>query len=604
MRTPVLRLLSALTALALVAGCSVGSSLVSSADVTTEDSGRANETSTFDGGEFFEDSLAVDGSASELMEKDMTTGWQCVEASDCVGLEKLPECRQYHCTEDHLCQPVDAPDGAPCQPTDICFDGGTCAAAICVGDVLAPCDDENPCTVDLCDPGFGCTVTPLSGLCDDGNECTADDECTDSVCTGTAIDCDDKNPCTADSCDPKTGCLHTNQDGECQDGDPCTIGDTCVGGGCAAAENICECYEDADCAAYLFEPCVLSVICTTGDPPFVCEVTTLDCEDTGSICSTAQCNPDLGECESIPTNEGEECLEPTNCVSVGLCQEGSCVGESMVCEDDNSCTVDGCVPGEGCQFVPAILPCDDNDPCTINDFCNLDGECQGLDTGCQELPTLGLKLTSLIFEQPSFCLPSPIPGQPCTDATALVNSFIDDDIQSAESPLVMLALFAPFDLDGDQSSFSLGPGSCDYDNDGEATDCNFDNDPASMEPVTYQDAAQCLTDAGQVSAAPCFHVAGDAIEVGVMDIVIPISKAEITGTFLGMPDPGQVAQGHIQAFLQKSVTDTIKVTLPLMQPYKMSELLDPEGLVTIDGEAGWPLLIHYTAATVPVWVGE
>jgi hypothetical protein len=603
MRAPVLTLLSALTAMTIAVGCSPVASSVTGVDVATEDLGSEDETFTVDGGGLPDDALASD-TALDLLNPDIGTGWQCVEASDCVGRALLPECRQYDCTDDHICLPIDAPDGSPCQPEENCFDGGSCAAAICIGDVPAPCDDENSCTEDSCDPEYGCIAAPLTGLCDDSDKCTEIDECVESVCTGTAIDCDDDNPCTADSCDPATGCLHTNQDGECEDGDPCTTGDTCVGGGCAASENICECYEDADCAAYLFEPCVLSAVCTSGEPPFVCEVTTLDCEDTGSICSTSQCNPSLGECESTPANEGDACQEPNNCVADGLCQEGSCVGESIECEDENPCTQDSCVAGEGCQFLATILPCDDNDPCTINDFCTLDGECEGLDTGCQELPTLGLKLTSLVFEQPGFCLPSPIPGQPCTDATALVNSFIDDDIQSAESPLVMLGLFAPFDLSGNKSTFSLGPGACSYDNQGAIVDCSFDNKPSSMEPVAYQDEVECVTEAGQISSAPCFHVAGDGFEVGVMDIVIPISMAEVSGTFLGMPDPGHVAEGHIEAFLQESVTDLINVTLPLMQPYKMSALLDPEGLVTIDGVAGWPLLIHFTATTVTIKDGE
>ena len=573
------------------------------ADIIAQDSAAPDELSGGDAVELQIEDLA-DVAAPDLSSPDKGTGWMCVEASDCSGLEALPECRWYDCDADHLCVAQEAPDGTLCQPEEICFDGGTCLAAICIGDVPSVCNDENPCTEDSCDPAEGCVAAPLAGLCNDGDECTADDECVDAVCAGTAIECEDNNPCTANSCDPQTGCLHTNQDGDCQDGDPCTIGDTCVGGGCEAAENICECYDDSDCGAYLLAPCVASAHCSSGEPPFVCEVLSVVCDETGSTCATAECDPDSGDCLLAVANEGLDCQEPLNCVSEGVCLGGECTGDSVECNDDDVCTQDQCVIGEGCQFVPTVLPCDDGNPCTVNDFCTLDGKCSGLDTGCQELPALGLKLTSLVFEQPGFCLPSPIPGEECTDATALVNSFIDDDIQSTETPLVMLGLFDPFDLAGDNSTFSLGPGSCNYDNQGEIADCAFETDPSSIEPVTYQDDAECTTTAGQVSAAPCFHVAGDGIEVGVMDIVIPISQAEVTGTFLGMPEPGQVAGGHIEAFLQKSETDAINVTLPLMPPYKLSDLLDPEGLVTIDGEAGWPLLIHFTAATVLIESGE
>ncbi len=600
MRTPVPGLPSALVALVLVCSCSAGSELIAAADIATDDLAATDAATASDQSSVWPDDAAPEMSAPDLLQPDMNSGWECVEDSDCAGLAALPACRLYECSDEHLCIAADAPDGAPCQPDELCFQSGTCLASSCVADLPLVCNDENPCTEDSCDPTAGCVTIPLDGPCDDGDACTDGDGCAESVCTGVAMDCNDENPCTADSCDPQTGCLHTNQDGACEDGDPCTVGDICVGGGCTAAENICECYTDDDCYAYLLEDCVQTTFCNTSEPPFVCEVKELECADTGSICGTAQCNPLLGECEILAANEGAECQEPLNCVVDGLCQAGTCSGQEVECVDDNPCTQDACIMGMGCQFLPAIVPCDDGDPCTVNDFCNLDGECLGLDTGCQELPTLGLKLTSLVFEEPGFCLPSAVPGQDCTDATALVNSFVEDDIQSADDPLVMLGNFAPFDLDGDSSTFALGPGNCTFDNQGVLVGCSFVGVPSSMEPVTYHGDTACLTEAGQESSAPCFHVAGNSIEVGIMDIVIPISQAEVTGTFLGMPEPGQISQGHIDAFLQKSVTDVIKVTLPLMPPLQLSDLLDASDLITVNGEAGWPLLIHFTATTVPV----
>lgn len=604
MRTPVSGLLYVLCIMTLAGGCSTGRDLVSTGDVAGEDIAEGDWATAGDRADLLAEDDGDGAVLPDLPAPDMNTGWQCVEASDCEGLGLLPACRLYDCTDANLCVTIDAPDGAPCQPDESCFDGGTCTAAQCLGDLPTVCDDEDPCTADFCDPEEGCITAPQDGPCDDGDDCTADDECFDAVCIGTAVDCNDENPCTADSCDPKTGCLHTNQDGECEDGDPCTVGDICVGGGCTAAENVCECYTDEDCAAYLFEPCVQSAHCSTGEPPFVCEVEALACEETGTICASSQCNAELGKCETVVANEGMACQEPLNCVDDGLCQAGQCNGAQVECADDNPCTADACVPGNGCQFVPAIIPCDDDDPCTINDFCSLDGECVGLNTGCQQLPTLGLKLMSLVFEKPGFCLPQPIPNQECVDATALVNSLVLDDIQSADSPLVMLGLFDPFDLNGESSTFALGPGECSFDNQGIPVACSFIGKPSSMEPVTYQDMEECTTDAGQVSPPPCFHVAGNSIDLGLMDIVIPISHAEVTGTLQGMPQPGMVTEGHIDAFLKMSVADAIKVTLPLMPKLQLSELLSAEDLTTVDGEAGWPLLIHFTAVTVPVEVGE
>ena len=65
------------------------------------------------------------------------------------------------------------------------------------------CDDGNPCTEDLCEPGEGCVN---NFLCDDGNDCTADSCTEDGTCTHTAVTagdpCDDKIECTSGgSCD-------------------------------------------------------------------------------------------------------------------------------------------------------------------------------------------------------------------------------------------------------------------------------------------------------------------------------------------------------------------------------------------------------------------
>jgi len=61
------------------------------------------------------------------------------------------------------------------------------------------CDDNNPCTVDSCDPISGCVHTPVT--CDDGQICTQDacDPAT-GLCSHTPTNCDDGNACTADSC--------------------------------------------------------------------------------------------------------------------------------------------------------------------------------------------------------------------------------------------------------------------------------------------------------------------------------------------------------------------------------------------------------------------
>ena len=54
------------------------------------------------------------------------------------------------------------------------------------------CNDNNACTIDVCDPTVGCVNTQLI--------------------------CDDSNACTRDTCDPAQGCVYTPI--SCNDGDP------------------------------------------------------------------------------------------------------------------------------------------------------------------------------------------------------------------------------------------------------------------------------------------------------------------------------------------------------------------------------------------------
>ena len=113
------------------------------------------------------------------------------------------------------------------------------------------CDDANPCTIDACKPGNGCTHTNSTGGCDDGNACTTGETCATGSCAGGAPkdcsdgtvcttdscgvggvcahvsigSCNDNNACTTDSCDAVNGCTHVSI-GNCDDGDACTT-DAC-----------------------------------------------------------------------------------------------------------------------------------------------------------------------------------------------------------------------------------------------------------------------------------------------------------------------------------------------------------------------------------------
>ena len=113
----------------------------------------------------------------------------------------------------------------------------TCQNGACTPGTPLNCNDNNVCTVDSCDPLFGCTHPAiLNGTpCLDATVCNGAESCQNGTCTaGTPLNCNDNNPCTADSCDPVLGCLHTplGEGASCSDGDICNGAETCHLGLC------------------------------------------------------------------------------------------------------------------------------------------------------------------------------------------------------------------------------------------------------------------------------------------------------------------------------------------------------------------------------------
>jgi len=524
--------------------------------------------------------------------------WSCFEAQDCEGMPAPPACREYVCGDDHECVLADALDGAPCVPEDPCYVAGACQALQCVGGTPETCDDSNPCTAGECVPMVGCEYSPLEGQCDDGNPCTEDDACADSACTGTPTPCDDANACTDDSCDPLFGCLHQSNEAECDDGDPCTSQDICMNSECVGGVDECECLEDADCLFLLDQDlCVLDVTCEIDGETSTCKVLeSVVCQGPDTQCSSTGCNQQTGQCETAFADNDLPCGGPTECVQDGKCQDGACVGDPLPCDVAGPCFDAVCEPGVGCKAVPNLLPCDDGDPCTANDFCTADGTCLGVDTGCGDVPEIAFRLTALKFIEPGFCLPSGANG-PCLDATDIVNSFVAQDIASLEKPLVMLGVFDPFDLYGDGTMFYLGPGACEALPDGSQGPCNFSVQPSALKPVAFLAEGECAI-GDLVSPAPCFATALGEIEVGLMQIAIPLDQASVSGKFDGMPWPTGIKNGWIRAVLSKATAQSVLVALPLMPKYSLAELLPAGKLDVVNGTEGWTFVMSYEAVQV------
>ena len=282
-------------------------------------------------------------------------------------------------------------EGFACDDGNPCTAGDKCELGVCAGTVPVNCTDGTPCTDDSCSPESGCINTPNQAPCFDGNLCTVEDVCADGVCTGgPALPCDDGNDCTLDGCDPALGCAWEPLTGDdCDDGNACTTGDECVAGKCVAAVLECDdgngCTDDAcnlDSGGCVFSmnsaPCDDGDMCTAFD---LCNLG--QCVGGGQIacnddnpCTDDSCLALVG-CEFVP-NEAA-CSDDNPCTGGDHCHQGKCSPTGMVdCDDGNPCTDDLCHLVEGCVNTPNAAPCNDGDPCTLTDACE-SGACAGAD---------------------------------------------------------------------------------------------------------------------------------------------------------------------------------------------------------------------------------
>jgi len=360
----------------------------------------------------------------------------CDDLDVCNGLETCdptlgcqagtaPNCDDSNVCTDDSCDPllgcIYGANSNPCDDTQNCTTGDTCAGGLCLGTPVAcsdndacngaefcdpsnglcqpgtppNCDDGNPCTDDACDVTIGCTQLFNTDPCDDGSLCSENDVCTAGACVGTPTpaaaacaagngtlcdgieqcnpatgacdpgpppDCDDTNPCTDDSCDPILGCLNANNTNPCDDGTACTSGDLCTGGSCFGAPVVCDNLDACDGV----ETCDVVLGCVPGAAP--------DCDDLNT-CTDDSCDALLG-CMNVPNVN--PCDDGNACTSGDTCALGLCLGALVVCDNGLACDgLETCDAVAGCQPA-APLDCNDNNACT-DDSCD--------DTfGCQNVP--------------------------------------------------------------------------------------------------------------------------------------------------------------------------------------------------------------------------
>ncbi len=282
------------------------------------------------------------------------------------------------------CNSVAVVNGTACDDGDLCTGGDTCQSGVCTS-VLAGCEDNDLCTLDSCDPDFGCIHQDFGGACDDGNPCTINDACMEGVCEGTENPCDDGIFCTNDGCQEDKGCIHLAKNPlvGCEDNNPCTVNDKCGDGTCGG-QNLCGCASDDDCAAeddgdQCFGPLTCQDgVCLRNPENFV------TCPPD-EPCRFWTCTAETGECIPASIKEGQECDDGDACTENTLCTSGDCLGEPVECDASEGCVENVCDPFAGCQSQHSSADCDDESPCTVDDRC-IEGTCVGvsdesLDTG-------------------------------------------------------------------------------------------------------------------------------------------------------------------------------------------------------------------------------
>jgi hypothetical protein len=268
------------------------------------------------------------------------------------------------CNSDPEDPPPGAADGAACDSASDCASGycvsGVCCDSACDGACLVCnvpirlgrcvynpeldllCEDNDPCTIDRCEPNVGCVSIedpscsddpdpedPPPGAangaaCESASDCASgycvSNVCCDSACDGACIACDlpaslgqclhnpeldllcqDKDPCTIDRCEPNVGCVSTEDPSCSDDPDP---EDPPPG-----AENGAACTSASDCASGF---CVSNVCCDSA-----CDGACIACDLPAS----------LGQCIHSPQQD-------------------------LLCQDKDPCTIDQCVPNIGCVQSP------------------------------------------------------------------------------------------------------------------------------------------------------------------------------------------------------------------------------------------------------------
>eukprot|EP00049_Salpingoeca_infusionum_P002869 m.60739 g.60739 ORF g.60739 m.60739 type:complete len:3550 (+) comp11834_c0_seq1:480-11129(+) len=336
-------------------------------------------------------------------------------------------CLGKTCGGNEVC--VDGPSGATCE----CQDGfelveGSCVQDKCAGVV---CDSKDECMSSACDDTTGqCVSSPLDGtLCNDGDNTTVSDVCVSGTCRGTPrcenVDCSVFGQCfLKGTCVPTTGKCTPQfklKGSSCDDGSDSTYADACDGAGnCVGKPDKCIGKPSCPSMSCMVGTCEASTgnctykaapngqLCDDGDATTLNDTCTagtcmgIDLCDgvncSSASCVSSACDYMTGKCVDTVSDDGTLCDDLNELTTGDQCLDGTCTGQP-VCEViicmNKTCHAEPTCSDGNCNYraLDDGTPCDDGDPSTGQDSCEL-GVCVGKDlcsnvtcptsTGCTE----------------------------------------------------------------------------------------------------------------------------------------------------------------------------------------------------------------------------
>jgi len=273
--------------------------------------------------------------------------------------------------------------GLPCVWTDVCNPKSCTDAGVCAGTAV-DCNDNNECTLDSCD-----NSTRTFACINKNKDCDDSDLCNLQTCNSTTgacvrdlannINCNDNNPCTTDVCYINVG------KADCKYVDKQCNGTFCAPQSCDTATGECEVavakIPNCDDGNYCTDDA-----CAEGVTAHNCTHVAHDCSgfDTGELCTPAVCVDTIGcTAGNWTCDDGNFCTEDS-CAGAMNCSNVD--NSDSLCNDFDSCTVDVCnasspILSQACTHY--------NKTCISTDVCFNATGCNGTTAdGCVFTPIL------------------------------------------------------------------------------------------------------------------------------------------------------------------------------------------------------------------------